>query len=256
MESSPDVVVVGAPRSGTSLVCQLLAAAGHRFGSDLLGAASPNPNGFFEDVGVTDLNDRLLAPHVVGDRPGAVPVARLAWLAVPDAAVQVDAGPEVHDEMAALLPPAPAALKDPRLTVTLDAWRPALRPNTVFVGVVRHPAEVCDSLLAMAEQDLAYYEPLPVDADRAFALWAALNRRVLELTHEGTWHIVDHARLLDGTALPALSSFVGRPLDAGVVDPLLHRNRSRRAAPDALLRLHATLLDRAADLELGAAERV
>ena len=78
-----DVVVVGAPRSGTSLVAQLLAGAEFATGDDLLPATADNPLGFVERVAVSEINDDLLEAHVVGDGPGQVPVRRLAWLAAP-----------------------------------------------------------------------------------------------------------------------------------------------------------------------------
>ena len=77
-----DVLVVGAPRSGTSLVGQLLAGVGFQFGRQLLPATEANPHGFYEDMEVTELSDELLAPHLRGElsRPDAS--GRLAWLAI------------------------------------------------------------------------------------------------------------------------------------------------------------------------------
>ena len=249
-EPTPDVLVVGAPRSGTSLVGQLLAGAGFGFGRRLLPPSEANPRGFYEDVEVTELSDELLAPHLPGgadphgdraDGADAEERRRLAWLAVLPAEVAVTATDGQRARMAALLPPAPACLKDPRFPYVLDAWRPVLRPGTRFVGVVRTPGEVAASLRAMWRRDRPYYGDLEVTEAHGHALWEAMNRRLLALAADGPWLLVDHADLVAGTALPALGRFVGRDLSAEAVDPRLHRSVAAPGAPPSARALYDRL---------------
>ncbi|HEX2575597.1 MAG TPA: sulfotransferase [Aquihabitans sp.] len=241
--SPPDIVVVGAPRSGTSLACQLLADAGYAFGDRLLPASEDNRRGFFEDQDVTECNDGLLEPHL----DGAVPHRHLAWLAALSDDVAVTARPSDEAAMAGLLPPAPACLKDPRFCYTLDAWRPVLRTGTRFLGVVRHPAEVATSLRAMFERQPEYYQPFDVTLAHGFAVWEAMNRRLLGLTGDGPWTVVTHDGLLDGSAAGALAQLTGRPVSAGSVDRSLHRSRTRNTdVPSSALALHEELRRRAA----------
>lgn len=244
-----DVVVVGAPRSGTSLVAQLLRGAGLHPGDHLLPPTEANPPGFVEDIEVSRLNDELLADAAVGTHAGGVPSRRFAWLAVLAADRAVRARCDQSALMATLLPRAPAVIKDPRFAYTLDAWRPALRPGTSFVAVVRDPAEVAVSLTAMVGRDPAYYGSFAVTLDRALALWEAVNRRLLDLMENGPWVVVDHSSLLTGRACATLGAAIARPVDVGVVDPSLHRSRPGVPVPPALAELHQRLRRRAEDDE-------
>lgn len=248
--TTADVVVVGAPRSGTSLVGQLLASGGIGFGDHLLPPSPANPRGFLEDVRVTDLDDELLAPHVVGRGERPVPEARLAWVGVPEAGADVAATADQQRRMAALLDAeGPLGLKDPRFVWTLDAWRPVLRPGTRFVAVVRHPAEVAASLRAMWEGDRPYYGDHEVTVDDGLRVWEAANRRLRAHLRDGPWIVLDHEALLAGDGVAALAGFTGLDLDAGVVDGALHRSARSAPVPPRIEALHAWLRRRAeADL--------
>lgn len=243
---SGDVVVVGAPRSGTSLVAQLVAASGVDFGDHLLPPDAGNPRGFLEDTRVSDLDDELLAPHVVGRGLLPVPEARLAWVGAPDAGARITADADQRARMGALLGGAgPRGIKDPRLVWTFDAWRPVLRPGTRCVAVVRHPAEVAASLRAMWERDRPYYGDLRVTLERGLALWTAANRRLADLIDDGRWLVLDHAALLAGSGAEALAGFTGRPVPADGVDPDLHRSAGRVPVPAGAEELYADLRSRA-----------
>lgn len=243
---SADVVIVGAPRSGTSLVAQAVASGGVGFGDHLLPASDANPRGFLEDVRITDLDDELLAPHVVGRGLLPVPEARLAWAGVPDPGAIISADPDQRQRMAALVAaPGPIGVKDPRLVWTLDAWRSILAPGAAFVAVVRHPAEVAASLRAMWEADRVYYGDLVVTFDRGLQLWEAANLRLVEHLRHGRWLVVDHASLLSGGALAAMAGFTGRALDPATVDPRLARSGRSDPVPDRLVRLYEDLRARA-----------
>lgn len=241
-----DVIVVGAPRSGTSLVAGLLADAGWATGPRLLEASEANPRGFHEDRDVTELNDELLVPHLpdatrVADDPG-----RLAWASVLDPGVEVRADDVQRRRMSTLLPASPGMVKDPRFAYTLDAWRPVLRPATSFVAVVRDPAEVAVSLRDMWRRDPDHFAGFELTVDHGLALWEAINKRLGALLEAGRWLVVDHAELLAGTAVEELGAFVGRPLDAGGVDRTLHRSRTEEAAPSSLRARYADLRSHAA----------
>lgn len=246
--SGPPVLVVGAPRSGTSLVAQLLSAAGVAFGDRLLPASEANPRGFYEDVDLTDLDDEILAPHVVGRGVLPVPTARLAWVGVPDPAARPGADAGQRARMRALLGPhaggARRGLKDPRLVWTLDAWRPELAADTALVAVVRRPDEVATSLRSMWARDRPYYGDLELTVARGLRMWTAAGRRLLAHLDEGRWLVVDHADLLSpsppgragggggggGGGAAALAAFTGLPVDAGGVDRALHRSRPAPAS--------------------------
>jgi hypothetical protein len=249
VRGADDVVVVGAPRSGTSMVAQLLASGGIAFGDHLLPASRANPRGFLEDVRVTELDDELMAPHVVGTGEIPVPEARLAWVGVPrpDAVISADAAQ--RERMGALVAGDGArGLKDPRFVWTLDAWRAVLRPGTSFVAIVRHPAEVAASLRTMweTETDRGYYGDLELTVEHGLRLWEAANRRLLSHLDHGRWLVLDHASLVAGAGgVAALAGFTGRRLDGDGVDPALRRSSRTVAVPPAAEELYRRLCRRA-----------
>jgi hypothetical protein len=249
-----DVLVVGCPRSGTSLVAQLLSAAGIDFGDALLPPSPDNPRGFVEDLRASDLDDELLAPWVVGRGVLPVPETRLAWVGAPapGARIAPDAG-QLRRMAEVLDGPGRRGLKDPRLVWTLDAWAPALRPGTVHIAPFRHPAEVAASLRTMWERDRPYYGDLAMTVERGLALWEATSQRLLarlarlDRTERDRWFVVDHADLLRGAALPPMARFAQVRLDRTGVDRALHRSRRGLAGASergmgllAALRAHAS----------------
>jgi hypothetical protein len=154
-------------RSGTSAVAGFLAKAGFFAGEedDLLPAAEDNPKGFFERADVNALNDALLE-RLGGnwDRPpGRTVVAERtpAWRP------EVD---EVLGTLAAEAAGRPLVLKDPRISLLLPAWLPALDDRFEIILVDRNPIDVA---LSVRKRDR---RPLYV----ALALWQLYCTELLE----------------------------------------------------------------------------
>lgn len=132
------ICVAGMPRSGTSLVTQML----HRCGLDLgppeqlMPASANNTDGFWENMRFVRLNERLLAAN------------RATWFAPPATFRPV---PELIPEAKSILSQfegrEPWLWKDPRNAVTLPFWK-ALLPSMKVLVCVRHPAETASSLAA------------------------------------------------------------------------------------------------------------
>jgi len=135
--------VLGMHRSGTSAFAGTLVKAGFFPGKnvDLLPAASDNRNGFFERFDVIDLNNELLAElGGAWDNPPrrqAVTEQLLAWRA------RVE---EVLESMAEDAGGRPLVLKDPRISLLLPVWLPALGDRFALVLVDRNPLEVAASM--------------------------------------------------------------------------------------------------------------
>jgi len=130
-------------RSGTSAVAGFLAKAGFFAGAepDLLPAAEDNPKGFFEREDVNALNDKALADlGGAWDRPLAREVIderAPAWR------------PDVEKVLAGLAAQGggrPLVLKDPRISLLLPAWLPALEKRFAVLLVDRAPLEVAQSV--------------------------------------------------------------------------------------------------------------
>lgn len=226
-----DVVVVGAPRSGTSMLAGLFVDAGYHAGRRLIPPTPSNPAGFFEDLDVNAANDDLL--DAVADRPAAgttAPPRRLRWLGAYDGAVTGAAGAD----LGRLVPDRPFVLKDPRLCYTLPAWGDVLGPAAVIV-IVRRPDEVVASVLAMREREPETFTGFDVTDAHLRAMWAAMYRAVLAWCDapgapDVTFVTCDDVR--SGAALGRLGQIAEIDLGGRSVRPDLHRER-RPGTPDA-----------------------
>jgi hypothetical protein len=238
-----DCVVVGCGRSGTSATARLLAGAGYNCGDDLLEPDEGGPEGFFESREVNRLNERLLAP-CDGALPGDGYSRPLRdgerWLAVLPPEAEVEATPELREEMARALPDSPFCCKDPRLGYTLESWRP-LFGDPLFVCVFRHPLATAASIA----RDVRYGD-LTVSEHTALDIWKAIYERVLgRHRHEGDWLFVHFEQLLDGSGVERLGDALGARLDPRLADPALPRSRPGGPVPAATARLYAELCDAA-----------
>jgi hypothetical protein len=227
-----DVVIVGAPRSGTSMLAGLFVDAGHHAGRRLIPPTPSNPAGFHEDLDVNAANDDLLGALDHASWPGTMaPARRLRWLGAYDGWVR---GPAPVDVVAPLVPGRPFVLKDPRFCYTLPAWGEALG-DVVVVVIVRHPAEVAASIRSMREREPETFEGFDVTDAHLEAMWTAMHRAVLgwcDVAAPGPVVFVDCDDVRSGAALPRLAEVSGVDLLARTVQPGLHRERPARLDPD------------------------
>ena len=134
------ICVAGMPRSGTSLITQVLHRSGLQLGppEDLMPAAADNTDGYWENLRFVQINERLLA------------ASGGTWFAPP---ATLQATPEItaaaQSAVAAFDGREPWGWKDPRNAVTLPFWK-GLLPAMKVIVCLRHPAETAASLAASA----------------------------------------------------------------------------------------------------------
>lgn len=132
------ICVAGMPRSGTSLVTQLLHRCGVHLGppDQLMPASSNNPDGFWENLRFVRLNERLLA------------ASGGTWFSPP---ATLRPTPDIVAEAKSIVAQfdgaEPWGWKDPRNALTLPFWK-TLLPSMKVLVCVRHPAETAASLVA------------------------------------------------------------------------------------------------------------
>ncbi len=232
MTGPRDVVIVGAPRSGTSMLAGLFADAGHDPGRRLIPPGPSNPAGFFEDLDVNAANDDLLAPLDASPWAGtAAPPRHLRWLGAYDGWVH-DPGPA--EVLGPLVPERPFVLKDPRFCYSLPAWREVLSDVLVLV-IVRHPEEVVASVRSMVEREPETFVGFDVTDAHLGSMWRAMHTAVLgwvDGRSPGDVAFVDCDDVRSGEAISRLSTLSGVALAARTVRPGLHRERSERHEPD------------------------
>lgn len=129
---SKEIIITGMHRSGTSLFASYMNRCGLNIGDDLIGPASDNIKGYFEDKEFVDFHIGLLKKNKTS-------------MFLPSK-IKID----YYDleRWNALLSDKPTiyAWKDPRSVIFLDFYR-ILCHNPGFILVYRHPYHVIDSLI-------------------------------------------------------------------------------------------------------------
>jgi hypothetical protein len=234
IDDKPLFIVTGAGRSGTSAVARVLHESGLHMGRSMAAASEANPEGFYEDLEVVELNERILTGIGMND-----PWRQERW---PSRAQVLAAGAAHRDDMATLARTGVGGWKDPRFAITLEAWLPALPSKPKLIVCLRSPQAYADS----STRIYGLVKPA-----RAMREWARHYRRLLAIIrrHKLKATCVEYDALIEQPeeVVSALSRFVDRPLDASYVVPRLRREFA--PVPEA----YRALYERVA--ELGAAPR-
>ena len=151
------VCVLGMHRSGTSCVTGSLQQAGLFLGN--CHTWNPhNKKGNRENQDFVDLNDAVLASN---DGAWDKPPKKSLWTPLQFERARV----LLEDNFGE----APLGFKDPRTLLVVEGWKQVF-PNIQFVGVVRHPNAVAQSLQKRSD----------MPSEQALALWYAYNRVLLK----------------------------------------------------------------------------
>jgi hypothetical protein len=139
------VVVLGMHRSGTSVLTRALLEFGAYLGPDLMSSALDNPKGYWEDMQIYALNERLL--QAIGLRWHSVgPIDPLVWQLSEVSALRLEALELVRERLSA----SPMwGFKDPRTARLLPFWNPVLQranADVRYLIVYRNPLSVARSL--------------------------------------------------------------------------------------------------------------
>jgi hypothetical protein len=156
------IIVLGAHRSGTSLVTRLINMMGAYFaiGETALGANEENPKGFWERWDVIAANDAILKHY------GCAWDKLAAWNftenpAAKDVQALSSATESIKKVILELDANRPWVVKDPRMCLTFPYWKPHLEVPVV-VCVYRSPLEIARSLKTRNEfsfsQSMALWE--------------------------------------------------------------------------------------------------
>jgi hypothetical protein len=217
-------VVLGMDRSGSSVTTRMLHQSGFFIGRavDVLQADLSNPTGYFENTRALATNEEVLSDlgYSLRSPDGLERLTPSAELAC-----------RLQDVLANLLAAAetaPLALKDPRISMLIRAWRPLLDGVLHPVLVVRHPGEVACSL---RRRDGT---PLSV----GLALWEHRLSMLLNSLGDADVSVVPYSRVLGEPRLagaivseisdllqPALRTVVDTTRAASAFDPHVRRTR-------------------------------
>ena len=243
--------VLGAGRSGTSMVTGAIAGAGYHVGDDLIGARPANPKGFFEDREVNRINEDLLDP-VVKARPSGR-AARLfrhrtrhgqRWLAPVPVDVATTPTDALRERIRAIEATQPFCFKDPRFSYTLDVWQGLLDEPAAQVCIFRQPGRTAASVLREVGE-ARYLRDLRIDRKGVLTVWTLMYRHVLERHRDRAPTLFLHYdQVLDGSGLDRLDAFLGVDVDRSFADAAVGRASvadELEAVPDDAARVYAEL---------------
>lgn len=230
------LIIAGFHRSGTSVLTQVLHAAGLFVGDELLGAGPTNPYGHFEDRAVLRLHRAILERHGDDwqwDAPAPFFVDRQHWRRMRGLVVRRE------------LEHAAWGFKDPRVSLFLGHWK-HVNPDAKVVVVYRDPGECVRSMESRSARSLFEEAGDPrrhgrffTEPDHGLRVWDTYNRAVLAFVHA----FPDDCLVLPFHAIPRgeevvalVNDRLGFALDpaatAGVYDPAV---TSRREAPQRVV---------------------
>ncbi len=175
------IIVLGMHRSGTSLTTRLINIMGAYFGpeSSVGEITINNPKGFWERPEVFKLNEALLASK------GCSWSDLARWKASEAAKIPDNIRSAIAKIALGLDAFRPWVLKDPRLCLTLPAWRPHLEVP-IAVIVHRAPEEIA---LSLQKRD-----GFPVE--KALALWQVYAEGIIANTADIPKIYLRHSDLL------------------------------------------------------------
>jgi glycosyltransferase involved in cell wall biosynthesis len=207
-------------RSGTSMVARLLNLCGVYLGpeSDIFATAPDNPDGFWENVNIVNLNDAIL------EKLGA------SWDKPPeldkDWELQLDLLPyrakaiQIIDQFKGS---EPWGWKDPRNSLTAQFWM-QLIPNQKFVICLRNPLEVSKSLTKRGSSSKLF----------GFDLWLAYNKNIIKtiapqqciITHFDSYFVnprLELERILTFLGISAADQQINTAINS-INNPLRHNS--------------------------------
>ena len=244
------VCIAGMHRSGTSLVARMLNLLGLDLGdsADLMPPQPDNPEGFWEHLHFSQINESLLS-EAGGDWD--CPPASVEYSALPGFS-------KIRDQADLLLHAfegrEPWGWKDPRSSLTLGFWLTMI-PNLLVVVCVRNPLEVALSLNRRNTHSYAL----------GLTLWTIYNRRILEATQRHQRLVTSYEACLNNPRAEArrITQFLGIAATPATIEnacsagraSLRHHSFSlhdlaRAGVSNAVIELYQTLCEEAAEAGL------
>lgn len=260
-----DCLILGAGRSGTSMLGGILADAGYFLGDRLYPPRGSNPRGFFEDAGINAINEDILSAYdatptvysrgrirrwvrgAFGRHGRNNPGSNQRWLVALPLETRVECSrADVEERIREAVSRRPFAYKDPRFAFTYAVWAPALPEQTRLVGIIRDPSVTVQSVLQECAS-MRYLRRLDIDPRIAFEVLRLHYLRLLRLAEEAAHAVqfVHYEQILGETGVASLANFLDAPLRDSFADPSLRRSTAEVRAPAAVLRVYAELCERA-----------
>ncbi|MBF6569696.1 MAG: sulfotransferase [Candidatus Binataceae bacterium] len=251
-------IIIGCPRSGTSLTAGTLADGPYFMGDQLYRSpAEINWKGTFEDREVNEINEELLARSIDRhrhklfnrlfrkERMRQIRVGQTQrWLIALPTNVTIVRPPDLLERIRALTARRPYCFKDPRFPYTFGVWRPLLH-DPVMVCVFRSPALTASSLVTVCNKP--YYANLAMNFERGLKVWEYMYRHVLEIHYPrgGKWLFVHYDQVMQPAGRRRLADALDTVVDGSFADQKLNRAQPAGEIPEHIEQLYRRLCDMA-----------
>lgn len=242
-------LILGAPRSGTSMTAGCVATGEFFMGNDPLDIQDANPQGFFEDQKINWINDRIILlsrAGILSSSRYAIPLmGRLGGLynqwshrLSPECTIRTN--DQLLKEIFQSTGQKPFCFKDPRFCYTLPIWKPYLK-ETVLVCVFRHPAENAESIVQFCTKYKNYKISTTTLAKAYLLIEALYNHVLLNQQEGGEWLFLHYQQVLNKSGIELLEEKLQTRLDTTFPDESLYRNRGGGVIPQRNLELYQRL---------------
>lgn len=226
------ILILGCPRSGTSMLTGLFANQGIYIGGRAHQPTISNPKGYFETRGINELNNRIISKYLEWPM-----MNRLRHYVSQNFNVDVRAfafaSPLKHEvkvlpaylsnAMKYYASKGSFCYKDPRFCVTLPAWAEYLGKNTKYLVVFREPEKIIASYI---KNGIDIYDPPLLFNGKELELAFVRNyRRLIEWSNE-EWMFMHYDQILSGAVSEQLEDFSSMKLDWGHIETKLKRTKS------------------------------
>ena len=206
MGTNTIIIILGTPRSGTSVITRALPVMGVKLGNELVAPSVNNPTGFWEDIRVQQINVQLLQlagrhiewPVLAADKIALSP----HYSAIKRQAIEL---------LKQRLQCNPIwAFKDPRASRLLFFWQDVFQEIGCvdrYVLALRDPISVAESLMLSSG----------LRRSTGLALWLECTVRVVQDTRHRPLVVVAYERMMDNPGAEILRMAGGLDLEESLL---------------------------------------
>jgi len=193
------VTVIGMHRSGTSVTAGILHKLGVNMGENMISGNKHNPDGYFEDKNVVDINRQIL-----DDNGGnwLNPPQRIVMNSTDDIKQFVKHREEKYTKW---------GFKDPRTTLTYPVWQNVQDFNIVFVH--RDNEDIINSLMRRKRRDRKVYK-------RCTDIYKDRMKKIRKMKEPENYLDVDYDELttVPDRVVEHIARFVNEPVNEEAVE--------------------------------------
>ncbi len=206
------IIVVGMHRSGTSVISRSLSVLNIPLGNNLMTADDSNPKGYYEDMDIYELNERLLW-HIGQlwdtSEPLPIDVHSSLYEKFGSEAIELIKTKMINTDI--------FSFKDPRNSIFLPFWKKVIETLNIqikYIFVFRNPLSVIDSLFKRDE----------FTREKSLRLWLKYNLLGLSGIDKDNSIFVDYDAALMNLPnhISRLSKFLDMQVDQADKDKFIH----------------------------------